>query len=125
MPKEPAAPSVAEADERAVAVAKPDEEKLGTPEEHAVAEKQFVGTFDRYARIGDEAATVTRYTWQHNCAAALHGWADHEHHAGAPIRITAKAYRNALRAAAGPDATGDYVAHQAALSPHCPHTKKA
>lgn len=117
MPKESEKAATVEADVR-------QDEPLLSPDEHAKNEKQFVGVFTRYARIGDQSPTVTQYTWQHNAAAALHGWDAHAHHAGEPIRMTAKAYRNALRAAAAPDALGEYLPHEAALSPHCPHQRK-
>lgn len=49
----------------------------------------------------------------HAAASALHGWAQHEHHAGEPIMLTASAYLDAVGAAAdgAPPA-------MAALSPH-------
>jgi hypothetical protein len=99
-------------------------EPTATPEEHAHTEKQFVRKVQRYARINNEPASFELFTWQHNAASALHGWREHEHHAGKPIQLTGKAYRNALRAAAEPDATGNYAPCQAALSPHCPHQRK-
>jgi hypothetical protein len=40
-----------------------------------------------------------RYSWQHAAAAQLHGWAAHEHHAGAPIALTREDYEAALKAA--------------------------
>lgn len=36
----------------------------------------------------------------HACAAQLHGWREHEHHQGEPIRLTEAAYREALAAGA-------------------------
>lgn len=36
--------------------------------------------------------------WQHNAAAALHGWGKHEHAANEPIQITEQAYLDALAA---------------------------
>ena len=36
--------------------------------------------------------------WQHNAAAALHGWARHAHEANEPIQITKSAYLAALEA---------------------------
>lgn len=100
------------------------EEPLLTPEEHARNEKQFIGEAPRFAQLPGQSATIVQYTWQHNAAAARHGWEAHAHHEGAPMRMTAKAYRNALRAAANPDARGDYAPCDAALSPHCPHQRK-
>ncbi len=118
MPKEHEKAAMVDAEVR------PEPEPMLTPEEHAKAEKQFVGVATRYARIGDQSPTIAQYTWQHNAAAALHGWDAHAHHAGEPIRMTAKAYRNALRAASSPDERGEYLPHDAALSPHCPHQRK-
>lgn len=119
MPKETL--KQADADVRPVV----DPDALATPEEHAKAEKQFAGRVVRFARIGNQSPTFDMYSWQHNAAAALHGWGDHAHHAGKPMQLTAKAYRNALRAAANPDVKGNYVPEPAALSPHCPHTRKS
>jgi hypothetical protein len=56
--------------------------------------------------------------WQHKAAAALHGWADHAHHAGAPIQLTAEQYFGALVAVTEPAPDGNYLAHLPALSPH-------
>jgi hypothetical protein len=76
--------------------------------------------------------------WQHKAAAALHGWADHEHHAGAPIQLTGDDYYAALVAASEPKPQkvvekairdgkevdveralpAQYVPHFPALSPH-------
>lgn len=57
--------------------------------------------------------------WQHNAAAALHGWAKHQHHAGAPMQLTGEDYFAALVAASEPTGkAGDYVPHPAALSPY-------
>ena len=36
--------------------------------------------------------------WQHNAAAALHGWARHAHEANAPIQLSRAAYLGALDA---------------------------
>lgn len=62
--------------------------------------------------------------WQHAAAAALHGWADHAHHEGKAILLTAEEYFHALVAATEPDAKrGDYVPHAPALSPHSGYAK--
>ena len=99
------------------------EEPTATPEEHAKTEKQFVRKVERYARVNNEPASFDLFTWQHNCASALHGWREHEHHTGQPIQLTGKAYRNALRAVAEPDAAGNYTPHSAAESKYSPHRK--
>lgn len=56
--------------------------------------------------------------WQHKAAAALHGWSEHAHHEGAPIKLTADEYYGALVAATKPAPDGNYLAHLPALSPH-------
>lgn len=55
--------------------------------------------------------------WQHDAAAALHGWTTHAHHAGAPMQLSGADYYEALVAASEPK-SGRYVPHPAALSPH-------
>lgn len=44
-------------------------------------------------------ATMAIELWEHSAAAAMHRWASHEHHAGAPIQLTAKDYTAAIEAA--------------------------
>ncbi len=61
--------------------------------------------------------------WQHAAAAALHGWAEHAHHAGAPMRLSAEDYFAALVAASEPDTQGNYRPHPGALSRHAPARK--
>jgi hypothetical protein len=53
--------------------------------------------------------------FKHGAAAALHGWALHEHHAGAAMQLTREAYLGAIRAASAAD--NNYAPHPAALSP--------
>lgn len=86
--------------------------KLSSPHEHAVA----IGSFkQRVARAGAVVASVGgrtpdlgEYSWQHQAAAALHGWGGpgltegHEHHEGKPIELTADDYKRALLAASAP-----------------------
>lgn len=60
-----------------------------------------------------------RHLWRHSAAAALHGWPQHAHHTGAPMRLSRTDYDAAINAALQPDLTSaDYVPHAAALSPH-------
>lgn len=61
--------------------------------------------------------------WQHNAASAVHGWAEHAHHEGAPMLLTGEDYYAALVAASQPDEKGNYVPHRAALSKHAPSAK--
>ncbi|HMI91568.1 MAG TPA: hypothetical protein VK509_09410, partial [Polyangiales bacterium] len=49
--------------------------------------------------------------WKHAAAAALHGWAEHAHHEGKPMELSADDYAAALKAAEGPNAEGEYVPH--------------
>lgn len=133
---------------------KPEATKLGSPHDHAKA----VGSFrSRKARGGDvivssvngQSVSADEYSWQHNSAAALHGWAEHEHHEAKPIELSVEAYRAALLAASEPvtrviDKDGkpgatidsheaaksgiptltDYEPHAPALSKHAAHAKK-
>lgn len=60
-----------------------------------------------------------RHLWRHSAAATLHGWQQHEHHTGSPMRLSRADYEAAITAALQPDLTvADYVPHAAALSPH-------
>jgi len=52
----------------------------------------------------------------HMTAAALHEWADHRTHAGAPKLLSAEDYAAALMAAQTPDKQGNYTPHGPALS---------
>lgn len=71
--------------------------------------------FPRSGKKGRAHASL----WQHNAAAALHGWDKHAHHEGAPMQLTGDDYFYALVAASEPTGkAGDYVPHPAALSPH-------
>lgn len=62
--------------------------------------------------------------WKHGAAAALHRWADHEHHAGKPMQLSQADYEGAIKAALsmvqvkrGSEQIPTYVPHAAALSP--------
>jgi hypothetical protein len=126
-----------------------------SPHEHAKA----LGSFrKRSMRAGDVAVTsingqsvsTDNYSWQHNAAAALHGWAEHEHHEAKPLEMSADDYKAALLAASKPvtrvirkdgkpgdvidsheaadrgiPTHTDYEPHPAALSRHAAHAKKA
>ncbi len=50
----------------------------------------------------------------HGAANGGHGWALHEHHAGAPMQLTREDYLAAIRAAL----TSPFAPHPAALSPY-------
>lgn len=92
-------------------------------------------TPDEWARVGfpstrkggsDAAPRMIEHPdrWQHAAAAALHGWADHEHHEGKQILLTAEEYFQALVAASEPTGKrGDYVPHEPALSKHSGYVK--
>lgn len=74
---------------------------LATPHEHAVA----IGAYLERARtavVGSQDPVIRLYSWQHAAAAALHGWAEHEHHEAAPIRLKVGDYKLALLAATNP-----------------------
>lgn len=79
----------------------------GTPRDHAKA----IGAHkERELRKGDVAVTsvngqavdMNLFSWQHNAAAALHGWAEHEHHEGKPLELSRDDYKKALLAASAP-----------------------
>jgi hypothetical protein len=42
---------------------------------------------------------VKPYKWQHNVAAFLHGWTQHEYHSGEPLKLSEDDYLAALKAA--------------------------
>lgn len=83
--------------------------KTGTasPHEHAKALGSFA---ERKARGGSVVVSSLNgqsvsngvYSWQHAAAAALHGWAEHEHHEAKPIQLSADDYKAALLAASAP-----------------------
>lgn len=141
------------APEAGKATAKPGDEQ-GTPEQHAYATENGPA---KYKGPRETAPTVltfngreerARFSVAHECAAILHGWHEHEHHADAPIVIARKDYELALKAALEPwhaptcpkrghvlgsddpvkhaailAAHGSPVPHEPALSPyaHAPH----
>lgn len=53
---------------------------------------------------------------EHEVASVLHGWREHEHHAGEPIKLTKEDYLAALAAAMPTE--GNPIPHPAAVSPH-------
>jgi hypothetical protein len=107
----------------------PSADGLATPIDHARA----TGNVTRRAvdprrtfvvSLGGSRVPSETLSWQHRTAETLHGWRDHEYHAGAPIRITRQAYLAALDAITAPDKLGIYTPHAAALSPHAPIAKQ-
>ena len=125
-------------------IALPAHAPLASPLDHAKARKQVRVGVARMARINGESATIDVYSPQHASAAALHGWAEHAHHAGKEIELSEEDYAAALAAAFAPvtravgkdgKPTGepidsheaaakglptitDYEPHKPALSPH-------
>lgn len=130
-------------------VAEKPGDEMGTPEEHAYATGNGPA---KYSGPIDAAPTtltfngvteLARFSVAHECAAILHGWHEHKHHADAPIQLRRKDYEAALKAAVEPwhapscpkrghvlgdkDPTrhaeilslhGSMIPHKAALSPH-------
>jgi hypothetical protein len=94
----------------AVAVSEPRRaqkaEALATPEQHAIATGNARRYMPAVAFGGAGESPMPRETLgfsaEHAAAAALHGWALHEHQEGEPIKISADAYAEALKAAAHP-----------------------
>lgn len=56
--------------------------------------------------------------WLHAMARQLHGWHEHEHHAGSPMRISRAAYTDALAAANGTKPERQGKPSLNATSPH-------
>lgn len=52
--------------------------------------------------INGQAVDMGLFSWQHNAAAALHGWAEHEHHEAKPVDLSLDDYKKALLAASAP-----------------------
>jgi hypothetical protein len=77
------------------------EGELQTPAEHARATGNVESEAEAL-RIGGRPDERAIYSPAHRCAVRLHGWADHEYHAGEPIKITRAAYEAALKAAMQP-----------------------
>jgi len=78
-------------------------------------------------RRGDRSSIKVSHPsyWQHRAAAALHGWAEHAHHTGKPMQLTAEQYYAALVAASTtPARNGEYVPHFPALSPHASFARR-
>jgi hypothetical protein len=118
-------------------------EAKASPDEHAKA-LGGVKTVMRTAVIGNQPASFELYHQFHAGAEALHGWREHAHHAGEPIKLSVEDYKAALKAASEPvtrviDKDGkptgepvdslemankgiptitDYEPHAPALSPH-------
>lgn len=96
--------------------------KGGKASPHELAQHcGFVTSQLRRALVDGLGADQAVYTWQHNAAAALHGWGAHEYHAGKPFELTLDAYKSALQAVEGPGENGHYMPVKGALSPHCKH----
>lgn len=67
--------------------------------------------------VDEHAAQLKpREMWRHAGASALHGWAEHAHHEGEPMQLSAEDYAAALEAAE----QSNPKPHGPALSRHCP-----
>jgi len=76
--------------------------------------------------VGEHAARLPKGdAWKHAAAAAMHGWAEHAHHAGAAFRCSSEDYAAALKAAEAPGKSGRYEPHKPALSEHGARAKRA
>lgn len=93
--------------------------ELRSPDEWARAKGQWI---EFKGVVDPELGNGSHYTWQHACAAVMHGWREHEHQAGAPIQITEADYLAALDAAA--PKVGHPKRHGPAASPHAPSLKE-
>jgi hypothetical protein len=98
--------------------------KPGTPE----PSKQDMKTPDEWRKVvlpDDPRGRQSPTSWKHAAAAALHGWAEHAHHEGAPMRMVRADYEAALAAASTiPQGKNAYAPHPAALSSHSANAKK-
>lgn len=74
---------------------------LLSPQQHAKA-LGGVKTRQRVAQVNGQPDTFEDYHPFHAAAEALHGWREHEHHEGEPIRLTREEYEAALKAASAP-----------------------
>jgi len=85
---------------------KPEVHALRGPHEHAVAIGAFRERKERagavVAAIGGRTPNLGEYSWQHQAAAALHGWVEHEHHEAKPVDLSLDDYKKALLAASSP-----------------------
>jgi hypothetical protein len=52
--------------------------------------------------VNGQPVDMTVSSWQHNAAAALHGWNEHEHHEAEPLKLSLDDYKKALLAASAP-----------------------
>ena len=84
---------------------------LKTPIQWAMALGQFT--------VGPKPRREKQPSWQHNVAAVVHGWAQHEHDAQKPIELTKDAYLGAIRAVEKQLGDGTLRPCDAALSPFC------
>jgi len=76
-----------------------------------------LGLFTQGPKMGKLLRTK-HPSWQHNAAAALHGWQQHKHDAAEALSLTEADYRAALKAVEG---APPLQPHKAALSQHCKH----
>jgi len=82
-----------------------------TPEQWAFALGQY--------KVGPKPRRIKQLSWQHNVAAVVHGWAQHEHDAQSPMQLTKSAYQGAIDAVEKQTSDGTLRPCDAALSPFC------
>jgi len=104
-------------------MSKKDESATATP---VIAEPTAAEQKPKPPTVEDMGARLSKGdAWKHAAARALHGWAEHAHHTGAPMELSAEDYAAALEAACNPGKSGSYEPHPAALSPHAAISKRA
>lgn len=120
----------AKADFKAEQSAKASKEKARKAELSNKAADGSTLTVDELAIIEGETQTARRFPGQpvtasarHRAAAVLHGWLDHAHHAGQPMRMVRDDYLAALAAADTTDERGRAQPHKPAESEYSPHRK--
>ena len=87
------------------------------PKGKAAPAKMTVDAWGKLKFPPDKIGKLTRPTfdrWKHGAAAALHGWRQHAHHAGAPMELSEPDYDAALEAAQ----KAECIPHKPALSEH-------
>lgn len=99
--------------EEATPKAKPSKPK--SSDKHSP--EYWMQRLQRY-KLGPKRGKLPRMAvphWQHNAAAALHGWGQHAHDEQAPIQLTESDYTKALKATE----SNPLKPHKGAISKHC------
>lgn len=82
-----------------------------TESEAALAPSEWADRLFPTTVSGSGRVSLHADRWRHEVAAVLHGWTEHEHHAGAPMALSRDDYDLAILA------VEDAIPHEPALSP--------